>query len=119
VRLVLDEHLSPTIAEELRRRGHDVVAVAEAGMREQPDAALLDWAVAQDRAVVTANYADFRALHQVRLSRGEGHRGIVYVPRRFSLSQAGFGRLITALDWLLNGHPSNDALESAEVWLLD
>jgi Domain of unknown function (DUF5615) len=29
VRLLLDEHYSPEIARQLRKRGHDIVAVAE------------------------------------------------------------------------------------------
>lgn len=119
MKLVLDEHLSPTIAEELRRRGHDVVAAAQVGLRQQPDAAVWAWAVAQGRAVVTANYGDFRALHQLYLSRGERRAGIVLVPRRFSLAEAGFGRLIGALERLLKEHSRDDALEAAETWLAD
>ena len=117
MKLVLDEHLSPTIAEELRRRGHDVEAVTEVGLRGQPDAAVMTWAIGEGRAVVTANYADFRALHDVYLSRGESHSGVVLVPRRFSLAEAGFGQLIAALVELLKEHPSNNALENAETWL--
>lgn len=119
MKLVLDEHLSPKIAEELRRAGHDVVAAAEVGLRQQPDGAIMAWAVAEDRAVVTANYDDFRALHRLYLNRGERHAGIVLVPRRFSLAEAGFGRLIAALEELLHEHPRNNALESVEAWLTD
>ena len=119
MKLVLDEHLSPTIANELCRRGHDVVAAAEVGLRQQPDAAVWAWAVGQGRAVVTANYGDFRALHQLHLSRGERHLGVVLVPRRFSLAEAGFGRLIGALERLLREHPRDDALEGVEAWLAD
>lgn len=119
MKLVLDEHLSPAVAEELRRRGHDVVAAGEAGLRGQPDAALLGWAVSEGRAVLTADYADFRGLHEVYLSRGERHPGIVLVSRRFSLAQAAFGRLIDAIDRLLKEHPGDSALESVETWLSD
>jgi predicted nuclease of predicted toxin-antitoxin system len=119
VKLVLDEHLSPTIAEELRRRGHDVVAATEVGMRQQPDAALLAWAVGERRGVLTANYADFRALHETYLSRGEHHFGIVLVSRRFSLAEAAFGRLIDAVERLLKENPGETALESAEIWLAE
>jgi predicted nuclease of predicted toxin-antitoxin system len=119
VKLVLDEHLSSVIAEQLRERGHDVVGAGEAGLQGQPDAWLLAWAVREGRAVVTANYADFRALHDVYLSRGERHFGVVLVSRRFELSVTGFGRLIAALDRLLKEHPRDRALESAEAWLTD
>lgn len=117
MRLVLDEHLSPTIAEELRQRGHDVVSVAEAALSGQGDAEVLTWAVSERRAVVTANYADFRTLHELRLSRGEVHFGIVFVPRRFSLAAPAFGQLIVAMDLLLKAHPGDDALADVEMWL--
>lgn len=117
MKLVLDEHLSPTIAVELRRRRHEVVAAAEVGLSQQSDAALLARAVAEGWAVVTANYGDFRELHRLYLSRGEHHLGIVFVPRRFSLAQSGFGLIIAALDKLLNEHVNDTALENAEIWL--
>ena len=119
MKLVLDEHLSPTIAKELRRRDHDVVAAAEVGLRQQADAAVMAWAVGESRALVTANCDDFRALHQAYLSRGDRHVGVVFVPRRFSLAEAGFGRLIAALERLLMEHPQDDALEGVETWLED
>lgn len=119
MKLLLDEHLSPAIAEELRRRGHDVVAATEVGLGQQPDAAVLAWAIGESRAVVTANYADFRALHATFLSRGERHLGIVLMSRRFSLAEAAFGRLINAIERLFVENPGNIALESAETWLAE
>jgi len=119
VRLLLDEHLSRTVAEQLRKLGHDVMAVVEVGLRQQLDTEVMAWAAGEKRAVVTANYQDFRRIHDVYLSRGDRHFGLVLVPRRFSLSREGFGRLIETLDRLLTEHPSETAFESAEVWLTD
>lgn len=67
--------------------------------------------------MVTANYRDFRALHELLLLRGERHSGLVLIPRRYSLSVAGFGHLIDLLDALLQTNPSDGALDSAELWL--
>ena len=117
VRLLLDEHLSPAIAEQLRSREHDVVAAAEVGLRQQLDTEIMAWAVAEQRAVATANYQDFRPIHEVYLSRGDRHFGLVLIPRRFSLAREGFGRLIEVLDRFLTDHPSEIAMESAEAWL--
>ena len=117
MRLLLDEQISRRIAEALRERGHDVLAGDEAGLAQRPDEEVLGWAVRDRRAVVTANYRDFRALHEVLLLRGERHSGLVLVPRRYSLSVAGFGHLIHLLDGLLQMHPSDDALDSTELWL--
>jgi len=44
VRLLLDEHLSPAIAEQLRSREHDVVLVVEVGLRQQLDREVMAWA---------------------------------------------------------------------------
>ncbi len=117
MKLVLDEHLSPAIGEELRRRGQDVVAASEAGLRGRPDAELAAWAVGERRAVVTADYADFRAIHDVYLSRGDRHFGIVLVSSRFSLAEEGFGRLIAAVEELLKEHPEDNAFENVLAWL--
>jgi hypothetical protein len=59
------------------------------------------------------------ALHHVYLSRGERLWGVVLIPRRYSLAEAGFGRLIGALDRLMNEHPPDHALEGVETWLVD
>jgi hypothetical protein len=117
VRLLVEEHLSPAIAEQLRSRNHDVVSVAEVDLRQQLDTEVMAWAVAEKRALATANYQDFRPIHEVYLSRGDRHFGLVLIPRRFSLAREGFGRLIKVLDQFLTDHPSENALESAEAWL--
>ncbi len=119
MKLVLDEHLSPAIAEELRVRGHDVVAAVEAGLRGKPDADVMDWAVSQGRAVATADYTDFRGLHELHVSRGEPHFGVLYIPARFPLSRAGFGKLVREIASFMKKNPSDDALESGEYWLGD
>ena len=61
--LVLDEMFSPAIAVQLRRRHHDVVAVAaEPALRSMTDGELLGWSVTQRRRIVTENVKDFRLL---------------------------------------------------------
>jgi hypothetical protein len=119
VRLLLDEHLSPRLAAELSKAGHDVVTAAEAGLRQAADSGLFRQAVAERRAVVTANYRDFRPLHELHLSRGELHYGLILVPRRLSLGLAGLGRLAEAFARLLQDDPSDSALAGTEVWLDD
>jgi hypothetical protein len=119
VRLLLDEHLSPRLAAELRNAGHDVLTAAEAGLRQSADPDVLSWAVNERRAIVTANYRDFRLLHEVYLSRGKLHFGLILVPRRLSLGRAGMGRLVEALARLLQDNPSDSALAGTEVWLDD
>ncbi|MDE2683755.1 MAG: DUF5615 family PIN-like protein [Chloroflexota bacterium] len=60
MRLVIDENMSPVIATLLRNYGHDVIAVAEESPR-LPDPAVMEWAVREDRILVTSDN-DFGAL---------------------------------------------------------
>jgi predicted nuclease of predicted toxin-antitoxin system len=52
-RLLLDENISPSAVESLRRLGHDAVHVNEVGLRGRADASIMLWAAQQGRTVVT------------------------------------------------------------------
>ncbi|HVC23901.1 MAG TPA: DUF5615 family PIN-like protein [Candidatus Dormibacteraeota bacterium] len=118
MRLLLDEQLSPEIAEQLQLRGHDVLSVAEAGLRGHDDAALLIWASGQERAVVTNNIRDFRPLHANYLSASTTHYGIILLPStKFSLRLDSLGTIVTALDRLLSKHPDPTELLGREIFL--
>lgn len=63
-KLYLNEHLSPRLAVQLRRYGFDTVSSQEASMLTHDDEAQFAWAVSEERAIVTFNFADFAALHE-------------------------------------------------------
>jgi predicted nuclease of predicted toxin-antitoxin system len=119
MRVLLDEHYSFRIAEALRTKGYDVVAVVErAELREMPDEELLRCAHAGARALVTENVQDLVPIHASFLSSGEQHSGLVLTSaRRFPRTAAGFGPLIAALAALLEGHPGDASLRSDVLWL--
>jgi hypothetical protein len=118
LKLLLDEHLSPAIAEQLKARGHDVVTVAEAGLTGFDDAQVLASATSDRRAVVTNNVRDFRPLHAAYLTMNTTHYGIVLVPRgRYSLAREKLGPLVTALNMLLIQYSGDDALRGREYSL--
>jgi hypothetical protein len=119
VRLLLDEHLSPAIAQQLRRLGHDVVAGAERSeLRGLYDADLLAVGADERRVLVTQDVADLMPLGARRLDATRSHHGIVLVSRAsFPLSRAGIGRMVLALDQFLSTHRSDDALVGEVVWL--
>jgi len=117
LKLLLNEHFSPVIAAQLRERGHDVVAAEEVGLGQRHDEEVFKWATDHGRAVVTRNVQDYRPIRARQLSRGEAHFGLILVPRRFSLSRAGFGQLTQALDELLERLEDDRTLASAEYWL--
>ena len=122
LRLLLDEHLSPEIARQLRAQGHDVIAVGErAEPRGRPDRVHFASLPDQQRAIVTRDLGDFRPLLAEAVRRGTPTYGIVGVPDRFSLSRAHIGRLVRALAALLDTHPEPDAIikRGGEIWLDD
>ena len=122
MKLLLDEHLSPEIARQLRDRGHDVVAVGEQpALRGRPDRAHAASLATQQRAIVTRDLGDFRPLLAEAAREGSRTYGLVCVPRRFALNRAGIGRIVRALDVLLNAHPQIDAAIAlgGEIWLED
>lgn len=119
MKLLLDEHFSFRIAEQLRRKGCDVVAVVErSDLREMSDDALLRWASQDERALVTENVQDFLPIHAEFLNHGEQHGGLVLTSaRKFPRSNAGFGALVTALAQVLSRHPGSSWLRSDVFWL--
>jgi len=119
VRLVLDEQIDPAIAAELRRRGHDVVAVKEdpalIGMAD-PD--LVAWALGAGRAIVTYNVRHFVPLVSERQAAGELSPGLVLLsPKRYPPGQRSRGAVIRDLARLLEGQATRDALSGRTIWL--
>ena len=79
VKLLLDEMWPPAIAEALRDRGHEVVAVAERrDLRGMPDAALFDEAQAGCWVIVTENVVDYRPLAAAAMRAGRAYPAIIY-----------------------------------------
>lgn len=73
-----DEHIPAAIKVALRRRGVDVLAVAEDSRDGRPDSELLDHAGVLGRLVLTSD-SDFLRLAHHRLSEGALFAGIVYL----------------------------------------
>jgi predicted nuclease of predicted toxin-antitoxin system len=73
----LNEHLSPRLAEQLRRYGFDVTSTLELGMVEADDDEQLAYVASNQRAIVTFNHKDFAILHSRYLAEGKAHWGIV------------------------------------------
>lgn len=74
-RLFADENFPLPVVEELRRLGHNVLTIQEAGMANQrfPDDAVLDFASGDDRAVLTLNRKHFVRLHNT----SSDHAGVI------------------------------------------
>ena len=79
VKLYSDEDFSFLVVEELRRFGHNVLTAQEAGQGSLGvrDSAVLAFAIAQDRAVLTFNRRHFINLHR----KVSSHCGILVCTR--------------------------------------
>ncbi|HUN78386.1 MAG TPA: DUF5615 family PIN-like protein [Solirubrobacteraceae bacterium] len=104
MKLLLDEMLPARIAEQLRERGHEAMAVeADPSLRGLTDPDLFAHAQRERLAVVTYNREDFLALDREYRSRGREHHGVVILhPRRFPRGPSSVGPLVRALASLVD-----------------
>jgi predicted nuclease of predicted toxin-antitoxin system len=116
VKALLDEQLSPRIAELLRNRGHDVQAVGERrDLAGRSDRVILEAAVAEERAMITNNVKDFRPLAAERLARGESHAGLILLPSTRTRTRGAVEILADAIEQILHQHPNG--LAATERWI--
>lgn len=119
MRLLLDEHIDPVVAERLRERGYDVSAVGEraALLGAADEEQLFKVAFAERRALVTYDIADFRVRARERIIDEEHHFGVVLLdPASFPQGERYLGRLMSALEALLTAMSAEDALFDREWW---
>jgi predicted nuclease of predicted toxin-antitoxin system len=76
-----DEDMYGTIARALRDRGYDVISTPEAGNIGQSDQEQLQYAILQQRTLITFNVADFVQLHAEYLQADSVHWGIIVSKR--------------------------------------
>lgn len=113
MKALLDEQLSPKIAELLRSQGHDVQAVGErADLVGQSDRRILEVAASEERVVITNNVKDFRPLASERLARGESHAGLILLPSKRSRTPAAVQPLADAIMRVFGEHP--DGMSATE-----
>ena len=115
MRLLLDEHYDYTIAQELRRRGIDAVAIQHErpDLEGQDDDVVLRTAAAESRVVVTNNVRDYAPLVEDFGIRGETHFGVIFTDdETFPRTHAGIGPIVRALAAFVEGTQDDDLLDS-------
>ena len=119
MKVCLDEHYSPRIAEELRHRGYDVDAVKERpDLRELGDPELWARMTQERRTLLTENVADFMPLVKQAALIGEVHSGVIFSsPRSMPRSAASIGMFVEALTELLRDNPHDGAFDDRVEWL--
>jgi len=102
--LLLDEMFSAAIAEQLRAKGHDAIAiVADPKLIGLPDDQLLAYATDMGRALVTANIKDFMPLDARYRAASQTHAGLILVSTKtFPQDRTFSAALTTALSALFD-----------------
>jgi hypothetical protein len=118
VRLALDHHYSPAIANKLREGGFDVIAAIERRWETEDDEALLSLCDQEQRGLVTNNVADFTVIARGWAIEGRRHSGLIFtsdasMPR----SREATGRYVEILGELLRANPRDDAFSDRVHWL--
>jgi predicted nuclease of predicted toxin-antitoxin system len=119
LKLLIDEHYPPSIAEQLRERGHDAVSVQEeADLRGMTDPDLFTEAQRRKSAVLTENVADYLKLDAEYRGRHLAHWGLVLTSNRtFPRGKTTtVGALVQALDELLRKAALKNQ-SSQVIWL--
>ena len=118
MRLLLDEMLSPVIAEQLREGDHEVLAIKGSVHEGLSDPEVMDLARSEHRAVVTNNLVDFRPLHnEAVIPGGQGHWGMVFMSSSYRRTKADTGAIVEGLAAKLAEFPEDDSLVDSETWL--
>jgi hypothetical protein len=115
--LLLDEMFSGAIAEHLRAKGHDVLAVvADPALVALPDEQILAHAASTGRALVTANIKDFVPLDARYRATSQEHAGLILVQAKtFPQDRSYTAAVTSALSALLDQSPQ---LQAGQVTFL-
>lgn len=116
MKLALDHHYSPRVAQLLRSQGFDVLAAIERDWHDLGDEDLLEQCVAERRALLTNNVKHFVPIAQRWASDGRRHHGIVLTTSGAAVRD-NIGWLATALSDLLTENPGEDDLLDRIHWL--
>jgi hypothetical protein len=105
VKLLLDEHISPAVAEGLRRRNRSLAVVCMAEWKNgeflgQQDFVCLQQAAVQGLTLVTYDRRTIPPLLKIWAEEGRKHGGVIFVDEK-TISPADPGGLVRALSELV------------------
>jgi predicted nuclease of predicted toxin-antitoxin system len=93
----LDEDVDVLVANLLHSRGFKAITTQAAGQLGKSDAEQLEYAIAQEAAILTHNRVDFEALARKYFEQGKTHYGIIIAVRN------PFQEIVRRLLLILNG----------------
>jgi uncharacterized protein with PIN domain len=77
IRILLDEDIHKSAAEQLRLRGYDAVHIVEKSRTGLSDNAQLLYAHSEGRILISFNIKDYIKLHKKFIKEGKQHSGII------------------------------------------
>jgi predicted nuclease of predicted toxin-antitoxin system len=103
MRLLLDENMSDRrLAARLKAQGHDPVFAIDIGLLSVSDARVLSSAIAQALPVLTRDSDDFTDLHNLIMTAGGHHPGVLVVrfdnDPRHNLTDRGIASAVAKLE---------------------
>lgn len=99
VAFLLDEQISPRVADQVRRSGIDIRAVCGSELAGKDDRFVFRAAIAEGRMMVTYNISDFSVVYADLLKEGATVPGLVFIDEK-SISNSdiqGLARALTRL----------------------
>lgn len=116
MKALLDEQLSPQVAELLRKAGYDVEAVLDRDdLVGRSDRVVFEVACSEGRAVITNNIKDFRPLAAEFLAQGRIHAGLILLPSSRTRSRDAIAAIANAIESILRDNVQG--LNSGERWI--
>lgn len=115
MRLLFDAHVHHGACRELQRRGVDVEHVGDVGLGDADDVEVLEYAIREERTVVTRNYGDFTRLVEGMNRDGRPFPGVLFLAP--SISNADPGAHVTAILSWLDRHGARNPIENSAGWL--
>jgi hypothetical protein len=104
MRLLLDIHVSPVVAQQLSREGMDIISLRDwkgGEFRNRSDQLILDAAIEEGRVLITFDVSTIPSLASRFTAAGVHHAGVVLVAEP-TFRQGDIGGLIRAIRALLN-----------------
>ena len=118
MRLLLDHHYSPLIAEQLRSQGHNVQTAHERAWSIEGDERLLSLCVEDERALLTNDVRDFMLVARRWALEDRQHFGLILTSdRSLPRSRHTIATYVTLLGSLMSANPDPTALIDQIRWL--
>jgi predicted nuclease of predicted toxin-antitoxin system len=102
IRILLDEHVSPSLVGKLGDKGVFAVAAAHVGLSGETDAKIWKYALENDFVVVTSNARDF-----IRLLNVDVHPGLIVLREAGLTRDEQWDRIRPAIDLILESSDDN------------